>query len=97
MSEVIGYEFGPYAKCPICVGWQAVGSITASGRDREALRTEEVERVLDERARVAGINREDESTFDSEKDFPKRVRRGDEREGEECEGCGAPLGTVAAW
>lgn len=92
--EVIGYEFGPYAKCPICVGLQALGSVTASGRDREPPRTEELERILDQRAGAVGINREDEDSFDSATDFPKRVRRGDKREGEDCHQCGAALGTV---
>jgi hypothetical protein len=94
--KVIGYEFGPYAKCPICVGLQALGSVTATGRDREPPRTEELERILDKRAAAVGINRDDESSFDSAKDFPKRVREGDAREGEECAQCGAALGTVAA-
>lgn len=94
MSKVIGYEFGPYAKCPLCVGLTAVGSFTASGRDREPPRTEELERILDDRAKAVGINRDREDTFDSAKDFPKRVREGDDREGEECYQCGAALGTV---
>lgn len=94
IGEVIGYEFGPYAKCPLCVGLQAVGSITSTGRDREPPRTAELERILDERAKAVGIDREDEDSFDSATDFPKRVRRGGEREGEGCRQCGAALGTV---
>jgi hypothetical protein len=93
-AKIIGYEFGPYVKCPICVGLTALGSVTASGRDREPPRTAELERILDMRAKHAGFNREDETSFDSAKDFPKRVREGDEREGEECAQCGAALGTV---
>lgn len=93
-GRVIGYNFGAFVKCPICVGFMAVGSLTPSGRDREALRTEEVERVLDQRAKAAGINREDETTFDAARDFPKRVREGGDHEGEECQQCGGALGTV---
>lgn len=92
MSEqrrrITGYNFGEFGRCPECVGWMMVSSFTPSGRDREPLRTEEVESLLYEKAEAVGIDRDDETSFDEAKDFPKRIYRGDDRS---CERCGVPL------
>lgn len=88
MSQVIGYDFGSYVKCPECVGWIVAGSFDGFGRDREPLAVGQVEVLLDKRAKAVGVDRDDESSFDHYKDFPKRVMRGGECE---CHACGRVL------
>ena len=86
--RITGYSFGEFARCHECVGWMMVSSFTPSGRDREPLQVEEVERLLDDKAKAVGIDREDEASFDEASDFPKRIYRGDDRM---CESCGITL------
>lgn len=88
-ARITGYDFGEFGRCPECVGWMMVSSFTADGRDREPLRVEQVEDLLDARAKTVGVDREDESSFDEAKDFPKRIRAGSDRE---CDRCGVSLG-----
>jgi hypothetical protein len=88
-KRITGYSFGDRVRCPECVGWMLVSSFTPSGRDREPLRVEEVERLLYERAKAAHVDRDNESTFDERKDFPKRIYEGDERK---CSTCSFPVG-----
>lgn len=86
--RITGYDFGEFGRCPECVGWMMVSSFTPSGRDREPLTVEEVEGLLDEKAKAVGVDRDDEDSFDEAKDFPKRIYRGDERQ---CDRCSVPL------
>lgn len=86
-SDIVGYMFNADIYCPAHIG-DPVGDRYDGWRLAEGVRMS-AEDNLDEIAAAFGIDREDETSFDSE-DFPKVIFR-DQAEGHSCGICGEPL------
>ena len=71
--RITGYTFRADNYCPTCIGREIAEFVRESGGSLpEDLNRWQVEAALDAIAEVVGVERENESSFDSD-DFPKVV------------------------
>lgn len=86
--RVLGYAYRADIYCPGCI----VAQLTTNPGDahHSERQTSNTEAHLDILARIAGIDREDEYTFDSDY-FPKVIFSSQIENDEECEKCGGIL------
>lgn len=84
--NIVGYTYRAEIVCPDCVvtATHHIPNGNPAGR-----KIENAEMHMDILARIRGVNREDESSFDSDY-FPKVIFASD-ASGEECGGCGEKL------
>lgn len=89
-SKIVGYTFDAEILCPTCV-LSALPTGPGQAFDGWAdLSDQPVEQSLSELAIAFGIDRTDESTFDSS-EFPKVIFASSVDGDEPCDGCGTDL------
>lgn len=86
---IVAYQFQASLYCPGCIGDVLASDARYDGWKLAAGVRMDAESDLNEIAHAFGINRQDETSFDSS-DFPKVVFA-DQVDGETCEACGGEL------
>lgn len=86
-TDIVGYTFQAENLCLDCAHSLSVRLFREAGGKVESML---VETNLDAAATYLGIDRHDESTFDSG-DFPKVIFDSQVEDGETCGACGEPL------
>lgn len=91
--DIIAYQYAADIYCPLCIRTVAAFQLAAPGEAAFMGRPEDgdnAEQFLDRWAAKAGVDRIDESTFDSG-DFPKVVFASQGEETEHCAECGCEI------
>lgn len=88
LVRITGYIFRADTYCPSCIG-QPVADSLGYVPEGEGLNRWQVEEMLDTLAETLGVDRQNESSFDSD-DFPKVVLSVDD-DGITCGRCGNPF------
>lgn len=87
LDEVVGYVFWSERLCRLCTLY----ALLPHRLIPEELLDEDAEQVLDVAARAAGIDRHDETSFETW-EFPKRILLSQIDPNDACERCRWPLG-----
>ena len=85
--DIVAYVYNAEILCRPCMRYKAAFLNEAIGINSEFVG---VEKLLDNWAKAAEINREDESSFDSD-EFPKVVFLDQIGESETCDNCGEEI------
>lgn len=86
-ADVIAYTYKAATWCPDCMGNAIRVLHGALSPTMMALSTSEAEAILADAAQREGIDRMDESSYDSD-DFPKVIFASQVEEREHCDNCG---------
>lgn len=89
-TDIVAYTYQAETLCPRCVVARTVKTKTLRDYILNEGADGEVERWLDSLAKMNGVDRQDEHSFDSG-DFPKVVFADQIEDGETCHGCGDEL------